>query len=111
MTTHIAFGTIALGGLAIAGGLSLFPLWRSRTVSPDSIMRRTYWTGTTIAMVFMFLAEWPDWKGGLFVAIATALVMVSLALRFSRHIKIRGKVYGMPGTDVPDRPPSRAAGD
>jgi hypothetical protein len=36
---------------------------------------------------------------------------VSLALRFSRHIKIRGKVYGMPGTDVPDRPPSRAAED
>ncbi|BBZ35469.1 hypothetical protein [Mycolicibacterium confluentis] len=111
MTARIVFGNLALVGLAIAGALSLFPLWRSRTLSPDAIKRRTYWSGTVIATVCMFLAAWPDWRVGLFVSTAVGLTLVVLAGRYTRHIKIRGRVYGMPGANVPDRPPSRAPED
>jgi hypothetical protein len=109
--THPGFVNVALVGLVLAGPLSLFPLWRSATLSPDSMKRRIFWTGTAIASVSMFPAVWPNWKLGVATSILVALAMTSIAARFTRHIKIRGKVYGVQHNDGPDRRPSRAPKD
>ncbi|BBZ35470.1 hypothetical protein [Mycolicibacterium confluentis] len=102
---------LAIVCLVIATLTGIFPLWRSRSLSPDVIMRRTYWVCTVLTMLFAFLAVWPEWPAGLFASSAIGLTLVVFAGRYTRHIKIRGKVYGMPGTNVPDRPPSRAPKD
>jgi hypothetical protein len=48
---------IALGGL---GGM--FPLWKSRRLSPTSIERRVYWTGCIAGSVLLFVSQLPDWR-------------------------------------------------
>ena len=99
---------LAILCVVIAGLSGLFPFWRSRALSPDVIMRRTYWSSTVLAMVFAILAVWPNWPAGLFASSAMGLALVAIAGRYTRHIRIRGRVYGMPGSNVPDRPPARA---
>jgi hypothetical protein len=111
MTARELFGGMVLVGLAVAALLSIFPVWRSATVSPDSIKRRTYWTGTTVAVVCSFLAAWPEWLLGLVIAMTMALAMLAIAIRYTSHVKIRGRIYGLPGNRGPDRPPARAPQD
>ena len=111
IVTPTILGDLTLVSLALAGVSGMLPLWRSRTLSPDAIKRRTYWASTVLTMVFSFLAEWPHWPLSLAISITLGLTLVALAGRYTRHIKIRGRVYGMPGANVPDRPPSRAPRD
>jgi hypothetical protein len=75
-------------GLALAGASAFFPLFPSRTLSPDVIMRRLFWTGTVIAVVASFLAIWPDWKVGLFASLSVGLFLLITALRYTSHLSI-----------------------
>jgi hypothetical protein len=49
------FSIIAFGAI---GGM--FPLWKSATLSPDSIQRRVYWAGCGAGVLVLFLAQLPD---------------------------------------------------
>jgi hypothetical protein len=98
-------------GLALAVTSAFFPLWRSRSLSPDVIMRRLFWTGTVVTMVFSFLAIWPDWKVGLFASLSLGLFLLVAAVRYTSHLRFRGRIYGHPHNRGPDRPPSRAPKD
>ena len=92
-------------GIALIGGI--FPLWRSATLSPDSIRRRTYWTAYGLSLVLMFIAALPDWRGGIFLTTAIGLCLVANALHRTNHFKIRGRIYAAsPNLRTPDRPPA-----
>jgi hypothetical protein len=96
---------IMLMGLATLFGW--FPLWKSSTLSPDSIQRRAFWTGMGASVPLIFIALLPDLRGALFVATISVLVIVSVALRWTRHVKVRGTVYSAdPDRRRPDRPPA-----
>jgi hypothetical protein len=95
----------ALGAVAI---FSSFPLWKSATLSPDSIERRVWWTGCAAAAVLMFVAQLPDWKSGLFVSIMTAVALFFVAGLWTNFIKINGRVYGAFNHNRPDRQPALA---
>ena len=108
--------TLFYAGLAaiVLGGLfGMFPFWKSRTLSPASIRRRFYWTGAVGGPVLMFVSQLPDWRAGLFVALASLLVLVLLAYRFTSHIKLGGRIYEfMRDPRQPDPPPAlRADGE
>lgn len=86
---------------------SLFPLWKSRTLSPSSIQRRTYWTGTVVGVLLLFAGALPDWRSALFVSLCAALVMVAAAWRFTSHIRLGGRTYQfMRDSRRPDPPPA-----
>lgn len=108
MTIDPTLSGLALVTLALTTVTGLVPSWKSATVSPDAIKRRCYWTGTTATVVLLFLSALPDWQEGLFVAIAIGLGLVAIALRYTGHIKIAGKIYGLPEHRGPDRPPALA---
>jgi hypothetical protein len=103
------FGYTAIGALGAAAIFSSFPLWKSTTLSPDSIERRVWWTCCGAATVSMFLLSWPEWGRGLFASIMTALALVAIAGRWTTFIKIRGRIYS--ASPRPDRPPALAADD
>ncbi|EHB55910.1 hypothetical protein MycrhDRAFT_3104 [Mycolicibacterium rhodesiae JS60] len=103
------FGYSAMAALGAAAVFSSFPLWRSATLSPDSIKRRVWWTCCAIATVSVFLMQWPDWGRGLFASILLALALVAVAGRWTTFIKINGRVYG--ASSRPDRPPALAPVD
>jgi hypothetical protein len=93
---------IVLGGLG-----SLFPLWKSRKLSPASIERRVYWTGCGIGSTLLFVSQLPDWRSGLIVAFAAAFVLALTAWRFTSHIKVGGKIYAITHANrQPDPPPA-----
>jgi hypothetical protein len=96
----------ALGAAAI---FSSFPLWRSATLSPDSIERRVWWTCCAVATVSAFVSQWPEWGQGLFASIMLALALAAVAGRWTTFIKINGRVYG--ASPRPDRPPALADED
>ena len=102
-------------GLAVvlAGGVfSMFPLWKSATLSPDSIERRTYWTGLIVGLVLMFIACIPDWKLATISVVVVGLGFLSAALKWTNHVKINGRVYAMNSSNgKPDRPPALAKDD
>jgi predicted outer membrane lipoprotein len=100
-----------LAGIALGAVLGMFPLWKSATLSPDSIERRTYWTGCGIGLSLFFLSQLPDWRLGLFLAGAFGAMVLALALRWTNHIKIAGRVIAMPSRMGPDRPPALAQQD
>ena len=98
-------------GLALAGASAFFPLFPSRTLSPDVIMRRLFWTGTVIAVVSSFLLIWPVWQFGLFVSGCVGLFLLITALRYTSHVRFRGRIFAPSENRGPDRPPSRAPKD
>ena len=105
--TWLAFGSITIGALG-----SLNALWKSRKLSPDSIMRRFYWTGGSIGCILLLLSQLPDLARGLFGSIAFSLAWLVIAFLRSNHIKIGGRVYA--AFDLlrqPDRPPALASDD
>ena len=93
---------IALGTLA-----SMFPLWKSRRLSPASIQRRVYWTGSLGGSLLLFIAVLPDWPRALFVSLCAVAVVVVVAFRFTSHIKIGDGIYAYtPYHRRPDPPPA-----
>lgn len=93
---------IMLGGL-----FGMFPLWKSRRLSPASIQRRCYWTGTVVGALLLFVAVLPDWRSAVFVSLCAALVMVATAWRFTSHIRLGGRIYEfMRDSRRPDPPPA-----
>ncbi len=105
------FGWIALVALAAGTTLSMFPLWKSATLSPDSIKRRVWWTGCAVTSISLFLSQLPYWQGGLFAAIMTAVALFFVAGFWTNFIKINGRVYGAFSHNRPDRPPALAQVD
>lgn len=99
------FGSIALIALATGTIFSMFPLWRSATLSPDSIKRRVWWTCCGITIVSLFCSQLPYWQGGVFVSALTGLALFTIAGFWTNFIKINGRVYGAFTQDRPDRPP------
>ncbi|WNG93394.1 hypothetical protein [Mycobacterium sp. ITM-2016-00318] len=107
MVFYAGLTAILLGAV---GGM--FPLWRSRTLSPASIQRRCYWAGAIGGTLLMFASQWPDWRSGLFVAFASLFVLVLSAYRFTSHIKLGGRIYEyMRDPNRPDPPPALARTD
>ncbi len=98
-----------LAALVLGGLFGMFPLWKSRTLSPASIQRRFYWTVSIGGPLLMFVSQLPDWRAGLLVALASLFVMVLIAYRFTSHIKLGGRIYEfMRDPKRPDPPPARA---
>ena len=98
---------LSIVSLAVGGLCSMFPLWKSATLSPDSIERRTYWTGSAATVVLLFLAFLPDWQMAMFVSIFMGLALFSIAGMRTNHVKIRGRIYaGLASNRRPDRPPA-----
>ena len=106
------FGWAAIVVLAAGTILSMFPLWKSATLSPDSIQRRVWWTSCVIVTVLLFVSQLPYWPGALFASIMTGLALVSVALLWTNFIKINGRIYSAFGNHRrPDRPPALAEDD
>ena len=101
-----------LAAMVFGGLFGMFPLWKSRTLSPASIARRCYWTGCIGGPLLMFTSQLPDWRSGLFVALASLFVVVVAAYRFTSHLKVGGRVYEfMRDPRRPDPPPALAHTD
>ncbi|CAN5859671.1 hypothetical protein BH09ACT7_BH09ACT7_19710 [soil metagenome] len=102
-------------GLAIiAFGMvgSMFPLWKSATLSPDSIRRRVYWTGCVVGVPLLFVGQLPDWRSATFLAVGICLGVVVIAFNWTSHIKIGGRIYAaFTSSRAPDRPPALRADD
>ncbi len=109
MTFHEISGYVAIVALGAAAIFSSFPLWKSATLSPDSIQRRVWWTCCAIATVSAFIWQLPRWGTGLFAAVLLALALVAVAGRWTTFIKINGRVYA--ASPRPDRPPALASAD
>jgi hypothetical protein len=98
----------AMGAIGVGTIFSTFPLWKSATLSPDSIERRVWWTGCAAAVVLLFFSQLPEWRSGLFVSIMTAVALFFVAGLWTNFIKINGRVYGAFSHNRPDRPPALA---
>ncbi len=106
--SHLWFW-ICLIPLAIGYLGSEFALWKSATLSPESIKRRCYWAGVSGFLVCMLLSQIPDWKDGLLAVGLFGLRFLSLAFFRSSHIKIGDTIYAArPSYRRPDRPPALA---
>lgn len=102
------------GLAAIAGGLtlSMFPLWKSATLSPDSIERRVWWTGCVTGTILLGLSQLPDWRSALFVSIGLALALLAVALFWTNFVKINGRIFAAFHLQRrPDRPPALRRSD
>lgn len=98
----VAIAVLALGAV---GGST--PLWKSSTLSPDSIQRRVYWSCSALVVVLGFVSQVPYWQGGMFVGGGSALALTCIAFYWTNHIKIGGRVYAaFPHLRRPDRPPA-----
>jgi hypothetical protein len=104
---------LAVFGLSLALAVlsAFFPLLPSRTLSPDAIMRRLFWTGTALAVASSFVLIWPQWQVGLFASGCVGLFLLMGALRYTSHLRFRGRVFATAENRHPDRPPSRAPED
>lgn len=102
--TSTLVGRVGIGVMLLGGLFGMFPLWKSARLSPDSIQRRSYWTGCIIAAVLFFVSTLPDWEEGLLVSIAMAVAMFTVALMWTKHVKINGRIIS--GSREPDRPPA-----
>jgi len=103
---------LGLAAIVAGGILSMFPLWKSATLSPDSIERRVYWAGCAIGAPLMFFSQFPNWPRGLFLSVGTAVALLAIAFNWTNHIKISGRVYSAFNNNRrPDRPPALAPDD
>lgn len=104
--------TMFYAGLAliVLGGFgSVFPLWKSRRLSPAAIRRRVFWTGAVGGCLLLFVAVLPDWRSGLFVGLGILFALAIAAFRFTSHIKIGDTIYAYsPSNRRPDPPPALA---
>lgn len=101
--------TLGYAGLAliVGGGIGAMMPWKSRRLSTASIQRRVYWTGVVTGLTLLFLSQLPDWRSGLFAAVAVALILLLMAYRFTSHIKFGGKIFEyMRDPHAPDPPPA-----
>ncbi|MBI3214493.1 MAG: hypothetical protein HYZ38_11770 [Mycobacterium sp.] len=90
----------------------MFPLWKSATLSPDSIERRVWWTGCALCIALLFVSQLPYWQGGLFLATMSALAMGASAFFRTNRIKINGRIYAAFHLQRrPDRPPALRRSD
>lgn len=73
--------------------------------------RRLFWTGFLVATMSAFLVAYPpDWKGGAWIALTAALLMLLTAYFSTSHLKFRGKIYAFNLKDSePDAPPGANA--
>ncbi len=81
-----------LTAIVLAAVAGMFPLWKSRRLSPASIERRTYWTGCIVGSLLVFVSQLPDWRSGLIIMLAIVFVMVGTAWRFTSHVKIGDRI-------------------
>ncbi|MCV7230240.1 hypothetical protein [Mycolicibacterium komossense] len=96
--------------MATAG--SMFPLWRSATLSPDSIERRVYWTGSAIGVALLFASQLPDWESATILAVAIGVSLVVVALKWTNHVKLGGRIYSVFSNNRgPERPPALRSDD
>lgn len=92
-------------GLGIAG--SVCPIVKSRTLSPSSIQRRSYWIGCTSALILLFLASLDRWPSNLFLISICAAMAVAIAYFRTSHIKINGQIWAAySALRRPDPPPA-----
>jgi hypothetical protein len=93
--------------IALATVGSMFALWKSATLSPDSIERRVYWTGCAIGAALLFASQLPDWKSATILAVAMGLGVVVVALKWTNHMKLGGRIYSVFSSNRrSDRPPA-----
>lgn len=103
---------IGIAVIAAATICSMFPLWRSATLSPDSIERRVYWMGSTLGVLMLFLSQLPDWRSACILTVAIGLGLVAIAFNWTNHIKIGGRIYAaFNNSRKPDRPPALRSDD
>ncbi len=96
-------------GLGIAG--SVFPVIKSRTLSPASIQRRSYWTGCASTLILLFLASLDRRPSNLFLIFTCAAVVVAIAYFRTSHIKINGRIWAAYSVlRRPDPPPALQEG-
>lgn len=58
-----------------------------------SNQRRCYWTGAVVGVALLFVGTLPDWRSALFVSLCATLVVITVAWRFTSHLKVGGRVY------------------
>lgn len=96
--------TLTISGGVLTGLCSMFPLWQSAVLSPDSIMRGCYWSGTGLMVLAVLLIP-SAWPSRIFGASMALLTLTLMAVR-RRHIKICGRIIvSALDTPRPDRPP------
>lgn len=92
-------------GIGIAG--SVFPIFKSRKLSPASIQRRFYWAGCVSALALLFAASLNKWPSNLFLIFICATVAISIAFFRTSHIKIDGRIWAAyAALRRPDPPPA-----
>ena len=85
----------------------MISLWKSATLSPDSIQRRVWWTGCVTGTILLGLSQLPDWRSALFVSIGFTLALLAVALFWTNFVKINGRIYAAFHLQRrPDRPPA-----
>ena len=91
--------------VGIAG--SVFPILKSRKLSPASIQRRFYWTGCSSALALLFLAGLDRWPSNLFLIFVCGTVVIAIAFFRTSHIKIDGRIWAAYSVlRRPDPPPA-----
>ena len=111
MTSNVLLW-VALTALVIGAVGGSVPLWKSATLSPDSIERRVYWPCSAVVVIVGFVAQLPYWPGALFVGGCSALALTCIAFYWTNHIKIDGRVFAaFAHNRRPDRPPALSRED
>ena len=90
-STPLLICAAACFAAGIAG--SVFPIVKSRTLSPASIQRRSYWIGCTAALILLFAASFDRWPSNLFLITVCATLAVAIAFFRTSHIKINGRIW------------------
>lgn len=98
---------VGLSLMVLSALCGWFPLWKSETLSPESIKRRVFWSGMAVSLVLFFLALLPDLRASMIGTVGMALGILAIAFRWTGHIKIRGRIYTAdPSLRRPDSPPA-----
>lgn len=105
MSTVLFWAGIAAMALGTLGGW--VPLWKSATLSPDSIQRRVYWFCSAVVVLLGFTSQLPYLLGALFVGASSALALVCIAFYWTNHLKLNGRIFAaFAHNRRPDRPPA-----
>jgi hypothetical protein len=97
---------LAIVGVCFAAGIALSFFDLSRRTQ-----RRSYWAAAALAAVSGFLAVYPDYSRGLWLAALGLGAMIVMAYVATPYIKIGGKIYALTVRDQqPDPDDTRAAG-